>query len=396
MINLPRQTKTILFILETGGFAPQYAGLTRYGYDHGWKTITINCHVKGHQILHADTRKPLAYKDLKNSWHPDGIIIDHNMAEVVAASWPLTDIPMVFADRRAEEISPKAICVTSNSYAIALAAARELMALGYSHYAFVPNLGNEEHLWSIERAEAFQAIIHGAGAMLHRFEGKPDSPRLHKWLRQLPLPCGIFAASDASAALIRAKCLDLDLRIPEDISLVGVDNHLHVCEGTEPTITSIQQDLEDCYFQSAQLMDEILANPHTPHQNRTFGILRIVRRSSTRPLKAIDYRVKKALEFIRLHACEHITPAQVVSTMECRRSYADRRFRECTGRSIGEEIADRRVQLVKDALMMLPEQLDDVSASCGFTSTMDMRRVFKKLTGMTPRAWQKRTLSTLG
>lgn len=382
--------KTIL-VLEKYGFSPQFSGITRYGHDHNWKIITINCLAKDGKLLHADTRNPLVLADLKATWNPDGIIVDNVVAKTVYKVWGKSGIPMVFPDHRADDIGPGAVCVTGNSQSIAQAAAKELFQLGYSHYAFVPHTDDSLISWSTERSEVFRRCVCEAGCMFHSFDGTPgrEQKRFSKWLRQLPNPCGIFAANDLTAQLIRTTCRKLDLRIPEDIAIIGVDNHLDICENDEPTLSSIQQNLEDCYYQAAKLLDEMIDHPKAVHTNRSFGILRVVRRASTRPLATVDVRIKRALEFIRLHAVERITPADVVAAMGCRRSYADQRFRECTGRSIVEEISVRRVELIKDALRLPDTRLEDLPASCGFASAVDMRRVFKKLTGMSPREWRK-------
>lgn len=383
--------KTIL-VLEKYGFSPQFSGITRYGHDHNWKIITINCLTKDGKLLHADTRNPLVLADLKATWNPDGIIVDYAAADVVYRLWGKSGIPMVFPDHRTDDIGPSAVCVTSDSQAIARAAAGELFQLGYSHYAFVPHVSDSLISWSAERSEAFRRCVCEAGCLFHAFDGSPglEQKQFFKWLRQLPSPCGIFAANDFAAQLVRTTCKKLDLRIPEDIAVIGVDNNVDICENDEPTLSSIQQNLEDCYYQAAELLDEMIDNPKIHHANRSFGILRIARRASTRPLTTVDARIKRALEFIRLHATERITPPDVVATMGCHRSYADQRFRECTGRSIIEEISLRRIELVKDELKNPEARLDDLPASCGFASAVDMRRVFKKLTGMSPREWRKR------
>lgn len=390
MQKRPARSKTIL-ILEKFGFSPQFSGVTRYGHDHNWKIITINCLATDGHLLHADTHNPLRLADLRTTWNPDGIIVDYVVAKSVYKSWGKSGIPMVFPDHRTDDIGPSAVCVTGDSRAIAQAAAKELFQLGYSHYAFVPHVSDMRISWSTERGEAFRRCVCEAGCMFHAFDGSPDLERRRflGWLRQLPRPCGVFAANDWAAQSVRATCRKLDLRIPEDIAIIGVDNHLDICENDEPTLSSIQQDLEDCYYQAAELLDEMIDRPKAVHTNRSFGILRVVRRASTRPLATVDVRVKRALEFIRLHAVERITPADVVDAMGCRRSFADQRFRECTGRSIVEEISLRRVELVKDALKNPEVRLDDLPQACGFASAVDMRRVFKKLTGMSPREWRK-------
>lgn len=390
--------RTVL-VLMSMGYMPQFDGVVRYARSHDWRLIPINCLIRNGKLLHADTQKPLRIDDLRSAWNPAGIIVDYAAASIVFALWGKSDLPLVFPDHRTSDIGPKAACVSGNSEIVAQTAARELFSLGYAHYAFVPNSGTETS-WCRERSAAFRTAIHEAGSSFHLFqpesgEGPARKRQLKQWLGKIPKPCGIFAANDYAAQEVKVACQDIGLRIPEDIALVGVDNHPEICEAGTPTLTSIQQDLEDCYYQSAKLLDALIDNPKSPCRTATFGVSRIVRRASTRPLKAVDIRVKAALEFIRLHAAERLTPADVVSAMGCRRSFADQRFRECTGRSIVEEISLRRVELVKDALKNPEVRLDDLPQVCGFASAVDMRRVFKKLTGLSPREWRKSNANSI-
>lgn len=385
--------KTVL-VLMSYGFTPQFEGVIRYAREHFWRLVPINCHVENAELLHADTRNPLRLDDLRAAWSPSGIIVDYTAAPIVYRAWKTSDIPLVFPDRHSSDLGPTAACVTSDAQSIAQAVSRELFSLAYANYAFVPS--PDKSSWNKEREEAFRCIVQNAGCTYQAFRetasgetGPTRAAALRRWLRHLPKPCCIFAANDHTADEIRSICRTLDLTIPEDIALVGVDNQPDICEAGEPTITSIQQNLEDCYYQSARLLDELIEDPRHAPRSANFGVLRIVRRASTRPLRIIDARVHKALEFIRLHAAERITPKDVVAAMGCHRSYADQRFRGCTGHTIIEEISLRRIELVKDELRRPGTLLTDLPQTCGFASDVDMRRVFKKLTGLSPRDWRK-------
>lgn len=384
----PRKTKNVI-ILMSKGFTPQVEGVTRFAQEHDWCVIPINCRVSGGELVHADTQTTMSFKSLRNAWHPDGVIVDTAAATVVYAKWHRFGMPMVFPGHRPEEIGAGTVCVASDSRAVAEAAAHELFSLGYPNYAFAPGVFGKAN-WCRERAAEFARIVEEANA---RFFKKPTVPLRH-WLRHLPKPCGIFAANDCAAEEVRAACLAEDLRIPEAIGLIGVDNRQSICESGGVTISSIEQDLKECYYKASELLDMMIDNEALPERTATFGVLRVVRRASTRRTIMADPRVKKALEFIRLHAAGRITPDDVVAAMGCRRSYGDSRFKHCTGRTIVEEISTVRVELVKEALRVSSVRLCDLPASCGFASDIDMRRVFKKLTGMSPREWRRQTTAT--
>ena len=367
------------------GVTPQFSGVTRYAQEHNWRVIPINCRVNDSELVHADTQTTLRFENLKNAWHPDGVIVDTAAAAIAYAKWHRLGIPLVFPDHRPEDIGADAVCVASDSRAIAAAAAHELFSLGYPNYAFAPGIYGKTS-WCQERAAEFRRIVKSANG---QFFTKP-TVQLRHWLRHLPKPCGIFAANDYAANEVRTACRIERLCIPEDIALIGVDNSHDICESGDVTISSVEQNLKECYYRASELLDRMIETKNLPEHTASFGVLRVIRRTSTRRMIMADPRVRKALEFIRLHMTERITPNEVVIAMGCRRSYGDLRFKHCTGRTIVEEISVRRIELVKEALRSANVRLCDLPTSCGFSSDIDMRRVFKKLTGLSPREWRKR------
>lgn len=178
---------------------------------------------------------------------------------------------------------------------------------------------------------------------------------------------------------------------------MGVDNRRDICEGGAPTLSSVEQDFETCGYLSARQLDRLASGEEMPKGRvEMFGVSQIVRRASTRHLVVCDGRVVRALEFIRLHAVDRITPPDVVAVMGCRRSYADQRFRECTGHTILEEIRNRRVELVKELIRRGDCDFASLYCYSGFSSMIDLRRVFKALTGQTLSQWRAACAHTGG
>ena len=72
-------------------------------------------------------------------------------------------------------------------------------------------------------------------------ELRPDARQrqLTAWLRNLPRPCGIFAANDYVGEEIINICGQLGISVPNDIAVLGVDNDEQICERLVPTLSSI-------------------------------------------------------------------------------------------------------------------------------------------------------------
>jgi AraC-like DNA-binding protein len=115
-----------------------------------------------------------------------------------------------------------------------------------------------------------------------------------------------------------------------------------------------------------------------------------VRRDSSRLAWQRDRRVARAEEWIRLHACdEGVGPRDVVRAMGVSRTTADRLFRAVSDRTILGQIQSARIERAKERLRA-GASADIVAVECGFASTLDFRRVFRRLVGMPVVAWTKK------
>ena len=87
-------------------------------------------------------------------------------------------------------------------------------------------------------------------------------------------------------------------------------------------------------------------------------------------------------------SCGGISPADVARAMCASRTLADALFRKALGHTILDEIHAVRIRTAQDMLAR-GVQPDIVAQNCGYASTNDFRRVFKRRTGKTIRQWRK-------
>ena len=335
-------------------------------------------------------------------WHPVGILADAGISvETLSAVRGLNGTPIVFCDRSPDaggaDLASFAY-VSSDAEAVTGAAFDELARQGLVHFGYVPFADRPCCSWSVARGIAFAARVRAAGATFSRFDSPATAARrmreLRTWLAALPKPCGVFAANDEEAERVRDVCAVANIGIPNEIALVGVDNRRDICESGAPTLTSVEQDFVACGFQSAQTLGRMLSGEDIRGRIATFGVAQVVRRASTQRLPVCDGRVMRALDFIRRHAGERITSADVLAVMGCRRSYGYQRFRECLGHTILDEIRSRRIARVKEQIRRDDRDLASLPDYCGFSSMTDLRRVFKAATGLTPAQWREKSRRT--
>lgn len=336
---------------------------------------------------------------LLDFWKPDGCLVESSMGLWRIDPQDFKSVPTVFFEWNPSDLPGWAHDVYGDGQAVAACAARELMSIGLRHFAFVPyadfvdgkrpNAASETY-WSRDRRKAFAHFLEMNGlpppivaeALLWGGSGD-DLSRLGQWIVALPKPCGIFAANDILAQKVVLACRASGVSVPDEVAVIGVDNLASLCENQTPTISSVRTDNERAGSLATDWLRELMKAPTRKGGCRTYGVRGLCRRESTRRFPNMDPRVRKALEFIRLHACEGITPRDVFAAMGCSQSLANLRFRQHLKHSILDEIHSVRLEKAKELLVCRDVDLTALPDFCGYASLSDLRRVFRQRVGCT-------------
>ena len=89
---------------------------------------------------------------------------------------------------------------------------------------------------------------------------------------------GIFASSDLIAAQVIQVCNELNIRIPQDIKLVGFDD-VEIAKLTTPTITTVHQPIKEMAKLAIELIDSKYKNIEVNDQ--TILPIELIVRNST-------------------------------------------------------------------------------------------------------------------
>ena len=121
-------------------------GIYAYGREHDWNVQIIeSC---------ASERKAA---ELVEFWAPDGVIVECGSATNHFDIRLFGKTPVVFLDRNPKTLTTPACCVTHDSVATAKVAARELLSLKLTAYAYVP--WPEPRFWSEDREKGFSEAL---------------------------------------------------------------------------------------------------------------------------------------------------------------------------------------------------------------------------------------------
>ncbi len=374
--------RTVLFFISSTRHSckQRLDGIYRYANAHGWHVQVVE------RAFHkVDVRASLDF------FRPIGVIAECGSGADELTPNAFGDLPVVYFD--AEPGVRQRYCVGMNCTVVGRLAASYLMGFGLSNFAFASF--RLPMFWAQQRGRAFVDAVTAAGLGCSTFDpGRELKPvvrqrRLYEWLNALPHPCGVFAANDYVGEEIVGAAVQLGIRVPEELMVLGVDNDEQLCENLPVTLSSIAPEFEVGGYEAAKMLDELLSNPKMPPSFREYEATRIVVRKSTRRIVVDRSRVAAAVEMIRTHACVGIGVPDVVKIIGIPRRTAEMHFRESTGHSILEEIDEVRFQKVFELLRNPRQQLQAISDLCGFRTQNALRKAFLLRTGMSMREWRR-------
>lgn len=221
---------------------------------------------KGYHVLiyltHENFRKEQAILNDFQSGRVDGVLISVT-TETAAAQHGLEqlvkEIPIVFFDRVCETVT--AAKITTDDATAAYKATSHLIAGGCRHIGL---LSASRHLSiSNRRAEGFQQALAEHQLPVHSSDityCSNDPVATHELLKKVFLEQhydGIIATTEKLATAVYEVCEALQLRIPQDLQVIGFSN-LSTARFLNPSLTTISQPAFDMGKAAAALLFKAL------------------------------------------------------------------------------------------------------------------------------------------
>jgi LacI family transcriptional regulator len=288
--------------------------------------------------------------------------------------------------------------IGSDMRAIGRVGGEHLLERGFRHFAYC---GFSRETWSDGRREGFCEVVRQASLECAVYESPwhgrnvpawdKDQQRLAAWLRGLPKPLGLMACNDVRGQQVLNACHMVEVHVPEEIAVVGVDNERVLCELCDPPMSSVAPNPERIGYEAASLLDRLMAGQKLAADEMLIPPLGVVARQSSDITRIDDPDVAASLTFIRQNACSGASVEDVVAHVAVSRSILERRFRKHVGHSPQTEI--RRVQLkrVKQLLTETDLSLEAIARLAGYVHPEYMSVVFKRVTGATPGQYREQT-----
>ena len=218
--------------------------------------------------------------------------------------------------------------------------------------------------------------------------------RMAEWLMEnlssTPKPLAVFAWNDYDATHVLNACRRLDLRVPDDVAILGVDNNKVICEHQSVNISSIAHDHERVGYIAAATLERLMSGGPLPRPLLRVKPRGVVTRESTDTFAVNDPDLETAMDYISNNLSRPFGAAQIASALGMPRIRLDRLFAAKLGRSAGTEIARRRLALSQKLLSSTDMSLAEIASHCGYCHASFFIRTFRRATGLTPAVWRKK------
>jgi LacI family transcriptional regulator len=263
------------------------------------------------------------------------------------------------------------------------------------NFAFCGYPKNRTNVWMMNRKQGFSERLAQAGFNCQVFQGRHTTAthwqdvlsELSRWLRKLPLPIGIMGCYDYRARHVLEACKSLGLRVPDDVSVIGVDNDI-VCELADPPLSSIEQGKFQIGYAAAKTLEQLMSTGGEIPLRQLIAPVGLVPRQSTNLLCVADQPLATALRMIRERACHGLQAHEVAKQIGLSRNTLDKRCKAHIGRSIDLEIRRVRLDCAKNLLARTALPLREVARRSGFGSEQYLSSVFSNTVGCRPSQYR--------
>jgi len=338
------------------------------------------------------------------AWHGDGIIADVDDPAVAHCVAQCRLPTVAFGCRSRVTIRGPAIpYFHTDSKAIARVAADHLLDRGFRSFAYCGYPPARATSWSQEREGAFVEYVRQRGGSCAVYcdrrrpahEWTATQPGLSEWLWRLPKPVGVMAADDDLGRHVLEACRAYELRVPQDVAVIGVDNNELLCLLSTPALSSVEQGARGLGYRAAMLLDELIRGARPRQEQFTVDPVAVVTRCSTDVLAISDVKVAQAMTFIQEHACESIKVPQVAASVAISRSGLEKRFASVLGSTIRTAIKRAQLERTRRLVLETDLPLKQIAGETGFRSVPYMTTLYMCAFGVTPARHRRQAASEL-
>jgi LacI family transcriptional regulator len=210
-----------------------------------------------------------------------------------------------------------------------------------------------------------------------------------RWVTALPKPIAVYTWGSEVGRLVIDACLRADIAVPHEVAVLGGDDDELLSHASFPPQSGIVVPAEEVGRTAAELLARLMRGGAPPRAPLLLRSRQIRERASTDTLALSDPRLVQALRFLREHAGEPITVADILKAAPMARRTLELKFIKALGRTPAEELRSLRLARARTLLADSDLPMQEVAEACGFATYNYLSYLFKKATGYSPLAYRK-------
>lgn len=275
--------------------------------------------------------------------------------------------------------------VINDDYAIGEMAAHYFLGKGFRQFVYYAHMPLH---YAQLRGQGFHDVIAKAGYKVQS-HSTGAGERLKEWLLKVPASTAVFCAEDNLAFAVNRACWELNINIPQDLAILGVNNDETYCLSGSLGLSSIMLGSEKVGYEAARLLDSMLQGHAPPKEPVRIPPLSVVTRISTDVQSVRDDLVRKALAYIQANVDNNFRVDDMLDHLSVGRRTLERKFREHLGHSPHHAIIRARVERAKRLLEATHLKMEEIAQRSGFSEARILYRNFRLITGDSPARYRK-------
>ncbi|MBI3176119.1 MAG: LacI family DNA-binding transcriptional regulator [Chloroflexi bacterium] len=237
-------------------------------------------------MLSSSAADPQAFRalvdELVGHSRVDGLIVINPYADERFEYIP-QNFPLVFVGARSHDSNISSVSLDDEK--VAYEATRHLLSQGHTRIALVT--GPMEEDCSQDRAEGYARALHEAGLPVDKsmivegdWTATSGQDALLSFAEQGRVPSAVFAQNDRMAMGVMHAARDMNIHVPNQLAVIGVDD-MPLASYFDPPLTTMRQDIPRIGQEAARMLVDILQGRNsTPRQLKLTAQL-VVRQSTS-------------------------------------------------------------------------------------------------------------------
>jgi DNA-binding LacI/PurR family transcriptional regulator len=212
----------------------------------------------------------------------DGLIVINPYSDKRFEHLP-ANFPMVFVGAQSHQQDVSSVCLDDEK--VAYEATKHLISLGHTKIAMIT--GPMEEDCSLDRTEGYQRALQEAGIPFDKakviegdWSASSGQNALISLIEQGRGPSAVFAQNDRMAMGVLRAARDLNIKVPTQLAVIGVDD-MPLSSYFDPPLTTMRQDMPRIGQEATRMLLDIIQKKNTDLREVKLPAQLVVRQSTS-------------------------------------------------------------------------------------------------------------------